>query len=80
MKKIPAALNAQFLAITKTPVMQRSLFKMVTILFGFLGYQLKAGHFVISINYVGCILCTIVVHRMHPTDMLCQFCTIDVLR
>ena len=31
------------------------------------GYQLKAGHSVISINYVGCILCTTMVHRMHPT-------------
>ena len=47
---------------------------------GQIGCQLKAGHLVISRNYVGCILCTIVVHRMHPTDMLCQFCTIDVLR
>ena len=31
------------------------------------GKERNVGCSVISINYVGCILCTMVVHRMHPT-------------
>jgi len=45
--------------LTKNAVFFHTGYPHLKILITKTGYQLKAGHFVISINYVGCILCTV---------------------